>query len=100
MSSRRLTDQIFTGPARLILGRDLAGKMEERLEEISKRGQIKVPVKLVAIQLAEAQLSLIEAWLRGKAHCDSATLADGIRASGRASASILLFGIAGPASYS
>lgn len=92
LSNRRLTDQIFTGPARLILGRDLARMIEERLEGTSRGRETKVPVRLVAIHLAEAQLSLTEAWLRGKAHCSSSALADGIRASGRASASSLLFG--------
>lgn len=90
-SNRRLTDAIFTGPPRAILARALAQMIEARLEEMAVGGAAMIPLRLAAIQLAEAQFALVEAWLRGKAHCTSARLAAAFHASSRAATLALLF---------
>jgi hypothetical protein len=53
-----------------------------------------IPSSLAAIQLAESQLSLTEAWLRGVAYCDPEKLAEAIFASTRAAA--LAYAASGP----
>ena len=61
--NRRLTDAIFAGTPRRILGLSLSEMIEARLRD----RKLLVPHRLSAIQLAEAQLALVENWLRGRA---------------------------------
>ena len=89
-SNRRLTDAIFTGSPRAVLARALAQMIEARLEEMAGAGALAIPLRLAGIQLAEGQLALVEAWMRGKAHCPSARLALAFHASSRAAALALL----------
>ena len=86
--NRRLTDGIFTGHARLILARNQTDLVELRLRAMSS--QLALPSRLAAIQIAEAQLALIESWLRGRAPCSVETLGDGLFRSSRASALALI----------
>lgn len=83
-SNRRLTDGIFTGHARSILARNQADLIEIRLRAINR--VLTMPSRLAAIQIAEAQLALIESWMRGRAFCPSEQLAAGLHRSSRASA--------------
>ena len=87
-SNRRLTDGIFSGHARSILARNQADLVELRLRALS--GDLALPSRLAAIQIAEAQLALIEGWMRGRAFCPPDQLAAGLHRSSRASALALL----------
>ena len=82
--NRRLTDGIFSGHARLILARNQADLVEARLRVMDMT--IRLPLRLAAIQVAEAQLALIESWMRGRAYCSSAVLASALHRLSRASA--------------
>lgn len=97
-SNRRLTDAIFTGAPRAILTRALAQMIEGELEQIEDPEAALLPLRLASIQLADAQFALVEAWLRGKAHCTSARIATAFHASSRAATLALVAGAAfGPA---
>ena len=89
-SNRRLTDAIFTGSARAILARTLATMVEARLAQMTDGSGLAIPVRLAGIQLAEGQLALVEAWMRGKAHCAAPKLAAALYTSSRAAARALL----------
>lgn len=90
-SNRRLTDAIFSGTPRKVLGRTLAQQLETRLEQMAV-GEPGFPLRLASIQLAEGQLALVEAWLRRKSPCATAQLARALHATSRASAQALLNG--------
>lgn len=79
-ANRRRADAIFTGAPRKALGSSLAGLIEPKL------GATAIPARLAAIQLAESQLSLLEAWLRGRARCDARTLGRALYETSRAAA--------------
>jgi AcrR family transcriptional regulator len=81
-SNRRLTDGIFTGHARAILARNQADLVETRLRSIGPNAAL--PSRLAAIEIAEAQLALIESWMRGRAFCSTEKLATGLHRSSRA----------------
>ena len=83
-SNRRLTDGIFTGRARMVLARNQADLVEQRLRVMSPH--LALPSRLAAIQLAEAQLALIESWMRGRAHCPPEQLATGLYRTSRSTA--------------
>ncbi|WP_028970302.1 TetR/AcrR family transcriptional regulator [Sphingomonas sp. URHD0057] len=87
-SNRRLTDAIFSGQARKVLSRNQTDLIESRLKTIGPQGPL--PSRLAAIHLAEAQLSLVESWLRGHAHAAPDDLAAALHRSSRASALALL----------
>ena len=87
-SNRRLTDAIFSGHARMILARNQADLVEQRLRAVTPL--LRLPHRLAAIQIADAQLGLVESWMRGRAPCSVETLADGLFRSSRASALSLI----------
>ena len=87
-SNRRLTDAIFSGYARMVLARNQADLVEQRLRTMSP--VLRLPHRLAAIQIADAQLGLIESWMRGRAPCSVENLADGLFRSSRASALALI----------
>lgn len=87
-SNRRLTDGIFSGHARTILARNQADLVEQRLRAMP--GALALPSRLAAIQIAEAQLALIESWMRGRAYCEPAQLAAGLQRTSRAAALALM----------
>lgn len=64
--NRRLTDAIFSGAARKVIALSLSELIETQLRE-SSAGELLLPNRLAAIHIAEAQLALIEGWLRGRA---------------------------------
>ena len=88
--NRRLTDAIFTGSARRILALTLSEMIEIHLRSLSDGARPPLSSRLAAIQLAEGQLALVEAWLRGRAHSGVPELSRALHASSRASAKALL----------
>jgi AcrR family transcriptional regulator len=87
-ANRRLTDAVFSGHARMILARNQADLVEQRLRAMSPL--LRLPHRLAAIQIADAQLGLVESWMRGRAPCSIENLADGLFRSSRASALALI----------
>lgn len=85
--NRRLTDGVFSGQARVVLGRNQADLIELRLRQ--NRG-LHLPLRLAAIEIAEGQLALIESWMRGRAFCSVDQLATGLHRISRASALALI----------
>jgi AcrR family transcriptional regulator len=83
-SNRRLTDAIFSGHARDVLARNQVDLVEQRLRAMNP--PTIMPPRLSAIPIAEAQLALVESWMRGRAFCPREQLALGLHRSSRASA--------------
>lgn len=88
--NRRLADAIFTGQARIVLARQQADLIEARLRGLAEGNELALPSRLAAIQIAEAQLALIESWLRGRAFAGVGQVAAGLHRTSRASALALL----------
>jgi len=68
--NRRLAHAMFSGAMRPLVSGFLSDLIEERLVLVVRRSRaVKplVPVRLMAAQLAESQLGLIDAWVSGKA---------------------------------
>lgn len=84
-SNRRLTDAIFTGAARAVLERTLTDMIERRMRTGAAPKPELLAMRLAATHLMEAQLGLVEAWLRGTAHCSPEALAEALAASSRGS---------------
>lgn len=87
--NRRLTDAIFSGAPRTILARSLGERIEARLRGANGGRDLQLPYRLAGIHLAEAQLALIESWLRGRAFCRPDGIAIALHQSSRASAKSL-----------
>lgn len=83
--NRRMTDAVFTGIPRRILARSLSEAIEARLQT----GSLALPASLAATQLAEAQLAVVEAWLRGRAFCRAEDMAAALYRTTRASIAAL-----------
>lgn len=88
--NRRLTDAIFSGAPRVILLRAHGEMIETHLRDMNQGKPVALPYRLAAIHLAEAQIALIENWLRGRAYCETAEMARALHKSSRASAAALL----------
>ena len=88
--NRRLADAIFTGQARIVLARQQADLVEARLRDLADGRDLALPSRLAAIEIAEAQLALIESWLRGRAFASVDQVASGLHRTSRASALALL----------
>jgi len=86
--SRRLTDAVFTGVPRKIIARRLAEMIQGRLER-SQGVTALIPEVLAATQLAEAQLALVESWLRGRAFAKPEAMAAALHQTSKASAAAL-----------
>ena len=84
-TNRRLTDAIFTGAARAVLANNLAQMIEMRLVEQAQDCRPKLAPRLIGIHLAQAQLGLVEAWLRCRAHSGVDDMALALSKSSRAS---------------
>ena len=86
--NRRLTDAIFSGAPRMILARYLSEAVETRLRKMHDAAALALPYRLSAIMIADAQLGLVENWLRGRAFARSGdvgvALHDGTRALAKA----------------
>jgi AcrR family transcriptional regulator len=70
--NRRVGRAMLGGQARVYLVRQLAALIEERLAARKRRG----PLRLLAYQIAEAELGLVYAWQCGVAACTPADLAN------------------------
>ena len=86
--NRRLVDAIFGGTPRRILALSLSEMIEARLRE--RGDKLLLPPRLAAIHLAEAQLALVESWLRGRAFAGVEDMAAALCQSSRASAKALI----------
>ena len=85
--NRRLTDAIFAATPRRILALSLSEMIEARFRKHGRK--LVLPHRLVAIHVAEAQLALVEAWLRGRAFGSVEDVATALHQSARASAAAL-----------
>jgi AcrR family transcriptional regulator len=81
--NRRLTDVIFSGAPRRIVALSFSEMVEARLRQ---RGDAEclLPLRLAAIQIAEAQLALVESWMRGRAFAHIADMAAALHQGSRA----------------
>jgi AcrR family transcriptional regulator len=88
----RLTAELLGGSARTTSAQLLAEMIEDRLHIARRNGDSVplVPLRLIAAQLAEAQIALLVSWIGGKATCTASALAQALVASSRASAGVLL----------
>ena len=86
--SRRLTDAVFAPAPRRILALSLSEMIEARLRENGEK--LMLPLRLAAIHLAEAQLALVEGWLRGRAFALPQDIATALLESSRASKNALV----------
>jgi AcrR family transcriptional regulator len=89
-SRRSLADAIFTGAPRATLVRLLAGMIEAELRNPAPPASLQLPPRLAAIPLAESQLALVHAWLRGRGYCPPPVMAAAFHRSSRAAALALL----------
>jgi AcrR family transcriptional regulator len=85
--NRRLTHAIFAVTPRRILALSLSEMIEARLRESGEK--LLLPHRLAAIHLAEAQLILVESWLRGRAFARADDVASALHQSSRASTKAL-----------
>ena len=65
------------------LRRALATQIEPRL------GDLAIPAPLAAMQIAEAQLGLVNAWVTGRSSCAASDIADALASTSRAVAEAL-----------
>ena len=86
--NRRLTDAVFSGAPRKIIALSLSEMIEARLRE-HKSEELLLPCRLAAIHISEAQLALVESWLRGRAFARVDALAHALFMSTRASAAAM-----------
>jgi AcrR family transcriptional regulator len=83
--NRRLADAVFTGASRKIVALSLCEMIEARFRQADACKSLILPLRLAAIQLAEAQLALVESWLRGRAFARAEDLAAALHRTSRAS---------------
>lgn len=91
--NRRLARVMLGGTARRLLSRFLAELIEERLATATRRSRHAapmVPVPMIAAQLADGQLALLESWLTDYPACPAGDVSSALIAATRASASALL----------
>ena len=74
--NRQRARTTFTGRQRDQVTRLLAGLLEERLAQ-SGTGPV-IPIRLAALQLAEASMALIRGWVMAEASCTAECLAETI----------------------
>ena len=83
-SNRVIVRTLLAGRAHAVTMRALTLLIEEKVAEQQNRS--KVPLRLIAAQIAGGQLALLEEWLSGRHRCSSGDLADALAASSRATA--------------
>jgi AcrR family transcriptional regulator len=79
--NRALARVIFQGPVRRKAVAVLVGLLEQRLKGrgLARRGALMLPMRLAAVQIAEALLAPITAWLVGESRCTPEVLAMALR---------------------
>jgi AcrR family transcriptional regulator len=91
--NRKLASEVFSGMARAVLMRSLSSLIAERLQvhwPKPRSSSAYLPVELAAMQIADAQLVIIEQWLRRFVSCGSVTIAAALRATTLAMSEALL----------
>jgi AcrR family transcriptional regulator len=83
---RALARSLFSGPMRRRSIAVLVTLTEAKLKSLglARRGQLILPPRLAAVQLAESLLAPITAWLAGESRCTSLTLASALSSVSRA----------------
>jgi AcrR family transcriptional regulator len=79
--NRSLASVIFAQPVRQVMSRCLADLLEPRLTALARGStprQPVIPLSLVARQLAEAQLAILENWILGKVAASPAAIAEAL----------------------
>jgi AcrR family transcriptional regulator len=87
--SRRLLRAFFDGPPRRLIARYLAELIEVRVTTTNDIAPL-LPATMVAAQLAESQLGLVQSWLEDPDRVDAATVASALVLTTRAAARALL----------
>jgi AcrR family transcriptional regulator len=89
---RRTNRVFFTSPIRPLWVKCLAEMIEPRLALLARhtRARPTLPLPLIALQLAEAELGLITGWLTGKSMAKAEAIAEALVASTRAMTAALL----------
>lgn len=88
--NRRLVDATFTGEPRRIIALSLGEMIKSRIRKAEDIKPLILPLRRAGIQLAEAQLALIENWLRGRAFAHAEDIAAALHRSSRASVRALV----------
>jgi len=84
MQNRRLIDVIFTGRPRIVLFKAMGSLVRTNLDLVAKPGSWLLSPVLISAQISDAQMTLVESWLRGRAHASSDAMAEAIHRSTRA----------------
>jgi AcrR family transcriptional regulator len=89
---RKLNRIFFTWPVRPIWVKCLATMIEPRLATVSRLapGRPILPLPLIALQLAEAQIALVANWLTGKLACKPEAIAEALIATTQANLAAML----------
>jgi AcrR family transcriptional regulator len=89
---KKLNRVFLNWPIRPIWVKCLAAMIEPRLAQVSRlaRARPALPLGLIALQLAEAQVALVAHWLLGSAACKSEAVAEALVAETRALVAALL----------
>ncbi len=84
--NRAVVPMMFRGPARQVCVTALVDLIEERfkLDRVASPDPLLLPQHLVALQLAEALLAPVTAWLVGESECSQEQLARALRKTARA----------------
>jgi AcrR family transcriptional regulator len=82
-TNRRVARVLLSGEVRPFLVRTLATEIQPRLGELS------IPTPLAAMQIAEAQLGLVHAWMTGRTPCAASDIAEALAVTSRAMAEAL-----------
>jgi len=88
---RVLARSLFSGPMRRRSIAVLVSLTEAKLKSLglARRGEMILPARLAAVQLAEALLAPINAWLAGESRCTSLVLASALASVSRAALNAL-----------
>jgi AcrR family transcriptional regulator len=78
---RKLGTVLFSYPLRPLLTRALADLIDEHLYCSFSAAQATMAQRLIAIQLAEAQIALVDQWISGKIACRIEAMAEALHAS-------------------
>jgi AcrR family transcriptional regulator len=89
--NRAIARGIFLGPVRRKASAVLVELIEQRLklDRVDKVAALTIPLRLVAIQLAEGLLAPTTAWLVGEAQCSAGALALALRRTATATVAAL-----------
>jgi len=87
--NRRLVRAFFEGPPRRLLAHYLAALIEERLI-VAEDDVALVPLAMIAAQLADSQLGLLQSWLDDPDRCSAATVTAALVVTTRAAVAVLL----------